>query len=451
MMNRYSMDRFKKAQSAEPFAVKPGAVIQGSTGQAQARPSLLPVKPMQGPAQAYPSLLPVEPQTQAPQPAEPASHTTAIGGGQSNWQPPDWAVEPRAGLYWLDVVKDGEVVDKINLEKRHHIFGRQAIMCNFVLDHPSVSRQHAVVVQHKNGSVYVIDLGSVHGTFVANERLSKDNPVELEVGQSLKFAASTRSYVLRKGAPQAPQLSQPPLNFVLPPPPDPADGEAVVAYNTLLNRLGITPPNLAVSGHVNQTLAQKNRRGQNDERPIKKLRKSKVTFRDQYDGVLVEVVGISDGADVGTEPGPVGVKEGSLVGKFDDLVEVTVIPRGKEDANTVSPSIASKGVTQKLQQCLEKVKSPGKGGLYGGLYGDSLAVQVGASWAKNPGGESNSVSPFPRKFERGGVLNGLSENTSCSNTEYAVKHKVASSRMDTAFDDDDDDLFGDSGEKNIVA
>ena len=145
------MDRFKKAQSAEPFAVKPGAVIQGSTGQAQARPSLLPVKPMQGPAQAYPSLLPVEPQTQAPQPAEPASHTTAIGGGQSNWQPPDWAVEPKAGVYWLDVLKDGEVVGNLTLEKRRNIFGRQAIMCDFVLEHPSVSRQHAAVVQHKNG------------------------------------------------------------------------------------------------------------------------------------------------------------------------------------------------------------------------------------------------------------------------------------------------------------
>ena len=31
-------------------------------------------------------------------------------------------------------------------------------------------------------SIYVIDLGSVHGTFVANEHLTKDNPVELEIG-----------------------------------------------------------------------------------------------------------------------------------------------------------------------------------------------------------------------------------------------------------------------------
>lgn len=92
-------------------------------------------------------------------------------------------------------------------------------------------------------SVYVIDLGSVHGTFVANERLSKDNPVELEVGQSLRFAASTRSYVLRKivqGSALA--RTEPPANFVYPPAPDASDEEAVVAYNTSLNRLGVPSP-----------------------------------------------------------------------------------------------------------------------------------------------------------------------------------------------------------------
>lgn len=92
-------------------------------------------------------------------------------------------------------------------------------------------------------SVYVIDLGSVHGTFVANERLSKDSPVELEVGQSLRFAASTRSYVLRKivqGSTVAP--AELPANFVYPPAPDASDEEAIVTYNTALNKLGVPSP-----------------------------------------------------------------------------------------------------------------------------------------------------------------------------------------------------------------
>jgi nuclear inhibitor of protein phosphatase 1 len=75
-----------------------------------------------------------------------------------------------------------------------------------------------------SGSVYVINMGSVHGTFVSDECLSKENPVELEVGQSLCFAASTRSHVLQKNmcVPSA-ASSQPPTNFVYPPSADPAD------------------------------------------------------------------------------------------------------------------------------------------------------------------------------------------------------------------------------------
>lgn len=82
--------------------------------------------------------------------------STSLGQGASNWQPPEWAVEFKNGVYVLEVVKDGAVVDKISLEKRRALFGRQAIMCDYVLDHPSVSRQHAVVVQHKNGRYKLI-------------------------------------------------------------------------------------------------------------------------------------------------------------------------------------------------------------------------------------------------------------------------------------------------------
>lgn len=77
--------------------------------------------------------------------------STSLGQGGSNWQPPEWAAEFKNGVHVLEVVKDGTVVDKISLEKRRALFGRQALMCDYVLDHPSVSRQHAAVVLHKNG------------------------------------------------------------------------------------------------------------------------------------------------------------------------------------------------------------------------------------------------------------------------------------------------------------
>ncbi|KAH7296036.1 hypothetical protein KP509_26G006000 [Ceratopteris richardii] len=271
--------------------------------------------------------------------------TLKARGGESSWQPPDWAVEPKPDLYWLDVVKDGENVDKINLEKWRNIFW--------------------------SPSNHVINLGSVHGTFVANEHLSKDSPVEIEVGQSLKFAASTRSYILRKGEVQTSQISELPVNFTLPP-PDPADEEAVVAYNTLLNRLSMSQRTEGASGMNKKPISK----SKSIERPSKKLKKACVTFRDKFNGVLVEVVSISDGADISTKLGPLGVKEGSLVGRFDNLVEITVIPKGKEAVAKTSENESARGVTEKLQQFIEKVKSPGKGSLY-----DEL-ITASNPWAK---------------------------------------------------------------------
>jgi nuclear inhibitor of protein phosphatase 1 len=275
-----------------------------------------------------------------------------------------------------------------------------------VLDHQSVSRQHAAVVPHKNGGIYVIDLGSAHGTFVANERLAKDSPVELEAGQSLRFAASTRVYFLRKND-AALFPPPPPTDIDLPPPPDPCDEDAVVAYNTFLNRYGLPKPDSSLEKEV-------------PERSAKRIKRARVAFKDQVGGELVEVVGFSDGADVDTEPGPVSVKEGSLVGKYESLVQTTVIPKGKESSSVSVKEIgvSPNGVTDKLQEVLNKVRtSAPKTGIYDDLYGGSLSGKVGSSWA------------YPSTIDK-----------------QATSVKVnASSGTNSSLgdgDDSDDDLFG---------
>ncbi|KAG6392425.1 hypothetical protein SASPL_146644 [Salvia splendens] len=428
MYGRAGLDRFKKAQSSEPFAVTTNAAtktpILPASGEAnQAQGSYLQNQ-HQNSQNVVKRPFPVDaPPTSAPAPA-PAQHATPVGGGHSNWQPPDWAIEPRPGVYYLEVLKDGEVLDRVNLDKRRHIFGRQFHGCDFVLDHQSVSRQHAAVIPHKNGSIYVIDLGSAHGTFVANERLAKDSPVELEAGQSLRFAASTRTYVLRKNNdalfPPPPQPSE----IDLPPPPDPSDEEAVLAYNTFINRSlnGLaTPSTLSNSKNSISSSVTKDGR-QLTERASKRIRRTRVAFKDQVGGELVEVVGFSDGADVETEPGPMGVKEGSLVGKYESLVQVTVIPKGSEHTPAKQAPSSETGVTEKLQQVLNKVKAPAKsGGIYDDLYGESLSVKVGSSWAHKPvASGSREASPS--------IMGG---NTSGSESNLVNND-----------DDDDEDLFG---------
>lgn len=266
-------------------------------------------------------------------------------------------------------------------------------------------------------SIYVIDLGSVHGTFVANERLTKDNPVELEVGQSLRFAASTRIYILRKNTAALFPTPSLPSDVSLPSPPDPNDEDAVVAYNTILNRYGISKSDISSSSKGFSGGAS----GAKDdnhtvERPLKRSKRLRVSFRDQVGGELIQVVGISDGADVETEPGPIGVKEGSLVGKYESLVQVTVIPKGKEQ---ISPreSTSPSGVTDKLQEVLKKVKSTTRTGIYDDLYGDSIPAKVGSSWAYKSDDQSDK--------------------------DKAVEEKTHSLNLSMNSADESDDLFGD--------
>lgn len=159
------LDRFKKAQSLEPFSV-----TVNSSSKTGAQPATKVVSHSSAlPSQSQTSLHQTQYQQQSLQQVQQhhasqiasgleaapllgqTQQATQVGGGQSTWQPPDWAIEPRPGVYYLEVLKDGQVLDRINLDRRRHIFGRQVQTCDFVLDHQSVSRQHAAVIPHKNG------------------------------------------------------------------------------------------------------------------------------------------------------------------------------------------------------------------------------------------------------------------------------------------------------------
>lgn len=158
MYGRSGLDRFKKAQTLEPFSVATGSTAKTtvqSASNAVSQPlvsfprSQISNQPAQYKNEHQVSRVPVVSDVSTT--LSLAQNATQIGGGQSTWQPPDWAIEPRPGVHYLDVLKDGEVLDRINLDKRKHIFGRQFQTCDYVLDHQSVSRQHAAVVPHKNG------------------------------------------------------------------------------------------------------------------------------------------------------------------------------------------------------------------------------------------------------------------------------------------------------------
>ena len=72
-------------------------------------------------------------------------------------------------------------------------------MADLPIDHPSCSRQHAVLqyrlVQNRVRP-YIIDLGSSNGTFLNNQKIDPQKYVELMEKDVLKFGYSSREYVL---------------------------------------------------------------------------------------------------------------------------------------------------------------------------------------------------------------------------------------------------------------
>lgn len=104
--------------------------------------------------------------------------------------------------YCFEVLKNGSIIESINLMKqRFWIFGRLD-SCHIVMQHPTVSRHHAVLQYLGEGNeigepgFYLYDLGSTHGSFLNKNRLKPKLHVKVKVGHMLKLGCSTRSYIL---------------------------------------------------------------------------------------------------------------------------------------------------------------------------------------------------------------------------------------------------------------
>jgi hypothetical protein len=123
------------------------------------------------------------------------------------FQPPAWAVpgnvaENGAALH---VIKSGEVIDTLKIDdaRLYTLFGRfpscddngQGVPVR--LEHPSVSRVHAAVLRGQDSTIFVIDLGSSHGTFVSGKRLEPFAVTALHDRSVLVFGQSTRRYIVR--------------------------------------------------------------------------------------------------------------------------------------------------------------------------------------------------------------------------------------------------------------
>lgn len=124
-------------------------------------------------------------------------------------EPPEARLPPASQPWRLYVFKGSETLESISLHTRScWLFGRERAVADFPIDHPSCSKQHAVIqfryVENKDefgdrkGGVkpYVLDLESANGTRVNGEGVPARRYLELKTGDVLAFGESTREYVL---------------------------------------------------------------------------------------------------------------------------------------------------------------------------------------------------------------------------------------------------------------
>jgi len=125
-------------------------------------------------------------------------------------EPADARKPPASQAWRMYIFKGEETLGTIPLSTRSAwLVGREAAVADLLVEHPSCSKQHAVVqFRHgtkvnefgdKEGKVrpYVVDLGSSNGTWLNGERIDEQRYVELRDGDLLKFGTSAREYVLQ--------------------------------------------------------------------------------------------------------------------------------------------------------------------------------------------------------------------------------------------------------------
>ncbi|RYP09079.1 hypothetical protein DL764_001500 [Monosporascus ibericus] len=124
-------------------------------------------------------------------------------------EPPE-ARKPSPRDQWkLFVFKGDEILDTVPLSDRScWLVGREVAVVDLVAEHPSISKQHAVIqfryLERRNefgdkiGKVkpYLIDLESANGTTLNAKRVPESRYLELRDKDLIQFGQSTREYVL---------------------------------------------------------------------------------------------------------------------------------------------------------------------------------------------------------------------------------------------------------------
>ena len=134
--------------------------------------------------------------------------TNTVNGVVVRYSEPEEARRPKT-KWRLYVFKGNEELPILYVHRQSaYLLGRDRKVADIPLDHPSCSKQHAVLQyrhvnykrsdgsQGKKVTPYIVDLNSANGTFVNNQKIESQKYVELFEKDVFKFGFSSREYVM---------------------------------------------------------------------------------------------------------------------------------------------------------------------------------------------------------------------------------------------------------------
>jgi pSer/pThr/pTyr-binding forkhead associated (FHA) protein len=137
-------------------------------------------------------------------------HGPLVPNNNGRFEPPSWST-PSGGPgndsnIALHIIKNGDVIKTLKFSdgRRYTLFGRCPAVANENdggaierLEHPTVSRTHAAIIHSSGGSLFIVDLGSSHGTLVSGIRLVPYEVTPIRDRAVILFGASSRRYIVR--------------------------------------------------------------------------------------------------------------------------------------------------------------------------------------------------------------------------------------------------------------
>ncbi|KAI7874783.1 SMAD/FHA domain-containing protein [Mucor mucedo] len=137
-----------------------------------------------------------------------AAETNTVKGVELKYNEPAEAAVPKT-KWRLYVFKGDEQIDLLHIHRQSaYLIGRDRVVVDIPVDHPSCSKQHAVIQyrtvteEGENGKPkkvvkpFIIDLEATNGTFINGDQIPSTRFVELKAKDVIKFGSSTREYVL---------------------------------------------------------------------------------------------------------------------------------------------------------------------------------------------------------------------------------------------------------------